>query len=107
MQQGASVLVGVRIVASMTAVLGSAALTLACLIALVQGTILAVAIEQTTLRLLVLAADFVIGTSALLGCTYLATHLAVRILGVGQAEFPPLPDEMYSVNVSSGDSPKI
>ena len=107
MQQGASVFVGVRIIASMTAVLGSAALTLACLIALVQGTILAVAIDLTTLRLLALAADFIIGTSALIGCIYLATHLAVRILGVGQAEFPPLPVDTYSRNVSSGDSPKI
>lgn len=95
----------IRIVASMTAVLGSAALTLACLIALVQVTILAVSIEQTALRLLALAADFVIGTSALLGCIYLATHLAVRIVGVGNAEFPPV--DAYSENASSSDSTKI
>ncbi len=98
----------VRIVASTTAVLGSAALTLACLLALVQGTILAVSIQQIELRLLALAADCVIGTAALIGCIYLATHLAVRILGVGQAEFPPLPDaDAYSPNVSSSDSPRI
>jgi hypothetical protein len=29
----------------------------------------------------------------LLGCIYLATRLAVLILGVGQAEFPPLPQD--------------
>jgi len=98
---------GVRIAASMTAVLGSAALTLACLIAVVQGTIHAVSIDQTALRLLVLAADFILGTSALLACIYLATHLAVRILGVGQAEFPPLTVETDSENLSSNDSPKI
>jgi len=100
--------VRVRIVASTTAVIGSAALTLACLIALVEGTIFAVSIQQLELRLLFLVADFVIGTAVLIGCIYLATHLAVRILGVGHAEFPPLPDaDTYSTNVSSSDSPKI
>jgi hypothetical protein len=97
--------VGIRILSSMTAVLGSAALTLACLLALVQGTIYAVSIEQTALRFIVVAADFVVGTAALLGCIYLATHLAVRFVGVGQAEFPPV--DTYSSDVSSGDSPKI
>jgi hypothetical protein len=99
------VLVGIRILSSIAAVLGSAALTLACLLAVVKGTILAVSIEQTALRFIAIAADFVVGTSALLGCIYLATHLAVRFVGVGQAEFPPV--DPYSSNVSSSDSPKI
>jgi len=97
--------VGIRIVSSLAAVLGSAALTLACLLAVVRGTILAVSIEQTALRFLVVTADFVIGTTALLGCIYLATHLAVRFVGVGQAEFPPV--DTYSSDVNSGDSLKI
>jgi hypothetical protein len=97
--------VGVRILSSTAAVFGSAALTLACLIALVQGTIYALSLEQTALRFIAIAADFVVGTSALVGCIYLATHLAVRFVGVGQAEFPPA--DTYSSNVSSGDSPKI
>jgi hypothetical protein len=97
----------VRILASITAVLGAATLTLACMIALVQGTIRAVSIEQIPLRVLAVAADFVLGTVLLLGCIYLATHLAVRILGVGQAEFPPLPIDEYSSDVRSGDSAKI
>ena len=98
---------GMRILASLTAVLGAAALTLACLIALVQGTIRAVSIDQIPLRVLAVAADLVFGTVLLLGCIYLATHLAVRILGVGQAEFPPLPIDEYSSDVRSGDSAKI
>jgi hypothetical protein len=74
----------------------------------VQGSIVAVSIQQIEVRLLALVADFVIGTTALIGCIYLATHLAVRILGVGQAEFPPLPDaDAYSNDGSSSDSPKI
>ena len=105
MDSSARVLVGVRILSSMAAVFGSATLTLACLIALVQGTIYALSLEQTALRLLAIAADFVVGTSALIGCIYLATHLAVRFVGVGQAEFPPA--DTFSSNVSSGDSPKI
>jgi hypothetical protein len=87
--------------------LGTAVLTLACMIALVQGTILAVAIDQTPLRVLAVVADLVIGTIALLGCIYLATHLAVRIVGVGQAEFPPLPVDEFSGDARSGDSAKI
>ena len=97
---------GVKILASVTAVLGAAALTLASLIALVQGTIRAVSIDQIPLRVLAVAADLVLGTVLLLGCIYLATHLAVRILGVGDAEFPPLPAVEYSSAVRSGESKK-
>jgi len=98
---------GVRILASVTAVLGAAALTLACMIALVQGTIKAVSIDSIPLRVLAVSADLILGTVLLLGCIYLATHLAVRIVGVGQAEFPPLPVDEYSSEVRSGDSAKI
>jgi hypothetical protein len=54
-----------RILASMTAVLGAAGLTLACLIALVQGTIRAVELESLPLRFLAVAADLLLGTSCL------------------------------------------
>jgi len=97
----------VRILASMTAVLGAAALTLACMIALVEATIRAVAIDQFSLRALAIAADILFGSVLLLGCIYLATHLAVLILGVGDAEFPALPIDEYSSEVRSGDSAKI
>ena len=96
-----------RILASAIAVLGAAALTLASMIALVLGTIRAVSIDQLPLRVLAVAADLVFGTVLLLGCIYLATHLAVRLVGVGHAEFPPLPVGEYSSEVRSGDSAKI
>jgi hypothetical protein len=80
---------GLRILASMTAVLGAAALTLACMIALVQGTIRAVSLDEIPLRILAVSVDFVFGTILLLGCIYLATHLAVRIVGVGRPNFLP------------------
>src|SRR5271168_4671796 len=96
-----------KILASVTAVLGAAALTLACLIALVQGTIRAVSLDQVAFRILAVAVDFVLGTVLLIGCIYLATHLAVSILGVGQVEFPPLPVEEYSSDVRTDDSAKI
>jgi hypothetical protein len=82
-----------KLFACVTAVIGAAALTLAAMIALVQGTIMAVSIASLPLRILAVAADILLGTSLLVGCIYLATHLAVRILGVGQAEFPPLPED--------------
>ena len=80
-----------KIFAGMAAVLGAASLTLVTMIALVEGTIAAVSISLLPLRILAVAMDIVIGTVFLVGCIYLATHLAVRILGVGNAEFPPLP----------------
>jgi hypothetical protein len=96
-----------KILSSVIAVLGAAALTLASMLALVRGTIRAVSIDQIPLRLLAISADLVLGTVLLVGCIYLATHLAVRIVGVGNAEFPPLPVDEYSSEVRSGDSAKI
>jgi hypothetical protein len=90
-----------KILACVIAVIGAAALTLATMIALVQGTILAVSIANLPLRILAVAADVLLGTVLLVGCIYLATHLAVRILGVGQADFPPLPED-----TSQTDLPK-
>jgi hypothetical protein len=85
---------GVRLLASVAAVLGAAVLTLACIISLVIGTIRAVSVEEVPLRIFAVASDFVLGTVLLLGCIYLATHLAVRIIGVGKSEFPPLSEEI-------------
>jgi len=84
------------------AVIGAAGVTLATMVALVQGTILAVSIANLALRIMAVVADILLGTVLLLGCIYLATHLAVRILGVGQAEFPPLPEDTHQA-----DFPKI
>jgi hypothetical protein len=84
-----------KVFASVTAVAGADALTLAMMIALVRGTIIAVSITNVTLRILAVAADVLLGTILLLGCIYLATHLAVRILGVGHADFPPLPEDTH------------
>lgn len=79
--------------ACVIAVVGAAGLTLAMMIAVVRGTIKAVAITNLPLRILAVATDIILGTLLLLGCIYLATYLAVRILGVGHAEFPPLPED--------------
>jgi len=95
-----------KILAGVVAVLGAAALTLATMIALVQGTIAAVSIANVPLRILAAVADLVIGTVLLLGCIYLATHLAVRILGVGNADFPPIPDGAPLPGPRSGKPPK-
>ena len=83
----------IKILAGIAAVTGAAALTLATMIALVRGTILVVSIPDLRLRAVAVLADLVLGTALLVGCIYLATHLAVRIMGVGNAEFPPIPDD--------------
>jgi hypothetical protein len=88
-----------KILACVTAVIGAAALTLAMMIALVQGTIMAVSIANLPLRILAVATDVLLGTVLLLGCIYLATHLAVSVLGVGRADFPPLPEDTKQVDI--------
>jgi hypothetical protein len=97
----------VKVLASVVAVLGAAGLTLACVIALILGTIRAVNLESLPLRAFAIGADLVFGTVLLVGCIYLATRLAVLIVGVGHAEFPALPVDEYSREVRSGDSAKI
>src|SRR5258707_13041315 len=82
-----------KIFAGVAAVIGSAVLTLATMVALVQGSILAVSISNLALRIVAVAADIFLGTILLVGCIYFATHLAVRILGVRKAEFPPFPED--------------
>jgi hypothetical protein len=84
----------VKILAAVAAVIGAASLTLATMIALVEGTIMAVSVADLTLRILAVLADLVLGTVLLVACIYVATHLTVGIVGVGNAEFPPLPDEL-------------
>lgn len=97
----------VRILASLAAVLGAAALTLAAMIALVRGTILAVSVNGIPARILAVCADLVMGTVLLLGCIYFATHLAVRILGVGRAEFPPLAQDEVPDDAHQAESTKM
>ncbi len=76
---------------------------LAATVALVHWTIAAVSLEGWPIRILALAADVVFGSGLLIGCIYLTTHLAVRILGVGKAEFPALPDTTWSDSPSPED----
>lgn len=82
-------------------------MALATMVALVRGTILAVSIGGMALRVVAVVADFAIGTVLLLGCIYLATHLAVVILGVGKAPFPPLPKDEYPNEPRPIDSSRI
>jgi hypothetical protein len=95
-----------KILASIAAVAGAAALTLAAMIALVEGTILAVSIENLALRAAAVAADVFLGTILLVGCTYVATRLAVRIVGVGNAEFPVVPEDAPHADAPSDDLSK-
>ena len=82
-----------KLIAGALAVLAAAAVTVAAMICLIKVTTITLAIENLPLRILAVAADIILGTLLLLACIYLTTRLAVRILGVGQAEFPPLPDQ--------------
>jgi hypothetical protein len=82
-----------KVLASVIAVIVAASLTLAVLLGLVQGTIDAVSLDRWPLRLAAVLADLMVGAFLLVGCIWVATRLAVAILGVGNTEFPPLPEE--------------
>jgi hypothetical protein len=92
----------VKIFARVAAVTGAAVITLATTLILVKGMILLVAIDDLRWRVVAAGSDIVLGTVVLVACIYLATHLAVRILGVGNAEFPPPPNQ-----APPGDPPKV
>jgi len=80
-----------KILTALVAVLTAAALTLGAVFAVVRGTMAAISVGNLSLRILAATADALLGSLLLIGCIYLATQLAVRILGVGRAEFPPPP----------------
>jgi hypothetical protein len=93
-----------KVLASTIAVLGAGGLTLLCIVALVQGTIRALSLESVPLRVVAVIADIVLGTVLLIGCVYLATRLAVVIVGVGRSEFPSFPGNQSAPEVRSEDS---
>ncbi len=95
-----------KVLASIVAVLAAAGLTLASVIALVLGTIRSLGLQSLPLRILAIAADFVLGTVLLVGCIYLATRLAVLFLGVGGGEFPSFAVDDSSPEVRSSRSSK-
>jgi hypothetical protein len=82
-----------KALARVVAVIVAAVLTLAALLALVQGTVDAISLDRWPLRVLAVLADIALGIFLLVGCVWIATRMAVLILGVGNAEFPPLPED--------------
>ena len=58
---------------------------------MVRGTLAATSVRNLGLRILAVAADALLGSLLLIGCIYLATQLAVPILGVGRTGIPPAP----------------
>jgi hypothetical protein len=79
-------------IARVLAVILAAAMMLAVVIALVRITIFATSIDGWPVRALAVLADVVVGTFLLLGCIWITTQLAVLLVGVGEADFPPLPE---------------
>jgi hypothetical protein len=90
-----------KILIAFVTVLVAAALTLGAVFAVVRGTMAAISVGNLLLRILAVTADAVLGSLLLIGCIYLATQLAVRILGVGRAEFPPPP-----ISAAEEENPK-
>jgi hypothetical protein len=89
-----------KLLIALVAVLVAASLTLGAVFTVIWGTLAAISVGNLFLRILAVAADALLGSLLLIACIYLATQLAVRILGVGSAEFPlpPIggPEEEHS-----------
>jgi len=98
--------VTLKLLTAVAAVAGAAAFTFATMIALVEGTIMIVSIDELPLRIVAVFADVVLGTLLVVACIYLATRLAVRIVGVGNAGFPLPPDDVPSIGLQPGDLSK-
>jgi hypothetical protein len=61
------------------------AMTLGAMFTLVRATVYVTSIESPAQRALAIAAEMLLGVVLLLGTTWLATHLAVRIFGNKQS----------------------
>jgi hypothetical protein len=70
-----------KILASIFTTVLIIAMTLGAMFTLVRATVYVTSIESPAQRALAIAAEMLLGVVLLLGTTWLATHLAVRIFG--------------------------
>ena len=91
------------ILASIVTTILIVAMTLAAMFLLVRATVYVTSLESPLHRAAAMGAELLLGVVLLLGTTWLATHLAVRIFG--GKESPPLgSSEMLSKSSSTGGS---
>jgi hypothetical protein len=69
------------ILASIVTTVLIVAMTLVAMFALVRATVYVTSLESPLHRAAAMAAELLLGVALLLGTTWLATHLAVRIFG--------------------------
>lgn len=92
-----------KIVASIVTTILIVAMTLAAMYTLVWATIKVTSLASPLHRATAMGAELLLGVVLLLGTTWLATHLAVRIFG--SKESPPLgSSEALSKSTSAGGS---
>ena len=92
-----------KILASIVTTILIVAMTLAAMYILVWATIKVTSLESPLHRAAAMSAEVLLGVVLLLGTTWLATHLAVRIFGT--KEPPSLgPSEVLSKSSSAGGS---
>ncbi|HEY4817278.1 MAG TPA: hypothetical protein VIH67_07585 [Candidatus Acidoferrum sp.] len=77
-----------RILASILTTILILAMTLAAMFTLVRATAYVTSIPSPLQRAVAIAAELLLGVVLLLGTVWLATHLAVRIFGVKEAQYP-------------------
>lgn len=92
------------ILASIVTTILIVAMTLAAMFLLVRATVYVTSLDSALQRAAAMGAELLLGVVLLLGTTWLATHLAVRIFGTGDS--PPLPEILSKATstTSSGAS---
>jgi uncharacterized PurR-regulated membrane protein YhhQ (DUF165 family) len=90
------------ILASIVTTLLIVVMTLAAMYLLVRATVYVTSLPTPLHRAVGMGAELVLGIVLLLGTTWLATHLAVRIFGT--KETPPLPQTGLSEAASTAPS---
>ena len=80
-----------KILASVFTIVLTIAMTLAAMFTLVRATVYVTSIESPLPRAAAIGAEMLLGVVLLLGTTWLATHLAVRIYGKNVSSSPGEP----------------
>lgn len=90
-----------KILASIVTTILIVAMTLAAMYILVWATVKVTSLKSPLHRAGAMGAELLLGVVLLLGTTWLATHLAVRIFGVKES-LSPGSSEMLSKSSSAG-----
>ena len=93
-----------KILASIVTTLLIVAMTLGAMYILVWATVKVTSLEAPLHRAIAMGAELLLGVVLLLGTTWLATHLAVRIFGTKEPQSPGSTEALSKSSSAGGSS---